>query len=99
MLKDGGRSRGVGLVEFDKREDLVEALKKNDKEHYGRNIRVAVSDKPELFSNDNNRGFGNNRSNRNNTGEERPEMSGTWKRAERKGFSSLRKVIRAFFYL
>ena len=84
-MKDGGRSRGVGLVEFEKREDLVEALKKNEKEHYGRNIRVNVSDKPEMYSNDNNRGFGNNRSsNRNATGEERPEMMGSWKRAERK---------------
>jgi len=45
IMRDGNRSRGVGLVEFDTREHLIEALKRTDKEVYGRKIRINVSDK------------------------------------------------------
>jgi RNA recognition motif-containing protein len=81
-MRDGTRSRGIGFVEFETREHLIEGLKRTDKEVYGRKIRVNVSDKTDT---DGGRGsFGNNRSNRGTGGEERPEMSETWKRAERK---------------
>ena len=89
-MKEGTRSRGVGLVEFDTRESLIEGLKRTDKEVYGRKIRVNVSDKTDSHhQNENTRGtFGNNRSNRSGGGggEERPEMADRWKRAERKYF-------------
>jgi hypothetical protein len=72
------------LVEFETRENLIDALKRTDKEIYGRRIRINVSDKTET---DSGRGsFGNYRSNRGTGGEDRPEMSSTWKRAERKYF-------------
>jgi len=81
-MRDGTRSRGIGLVEFETRENLIDALKRTDKEIYGRRIRINVSDKTET---DSGRGsFGNHRSNRGTGGEDRPEMSSTWKRAERK---------------
>jgi RNA recognition motif-containing protein len=87
-MREGTRSRGVGLVEFETRESLIEGLKRTDKEVYGRKIRVNVSDKTDSHQTDSGRGtFGNQRSNRNTGGEERPEMSGTWKRAERKYFN------------
>ena len=83
-MRDGTRSRGVGLVEFDTRENLIDALKRADKEVYGRKIRVAVSDKTDSHQSSSSRGtFGNNRPNRSG-GEERPEMADRWKRAERK---------------
>lgn len=83
IIKDGTRSRGTGLVEFSTREDLIEALKRTDKEIYGRKIRVNVSDKQDLHQTDGGRGgFGGQRTNRPGPGEERPEMSSTWRRAE-----------------
>jgi hypothetical protein len=81
-MREGNRSRGVGLVEFETRESLVEALKRTDKEVYGRKIRINISDKTDLHQTDGNRGNFNYRSNR--TGEERPEMADRWKRIERK---------------
>lgn len=81
-MRDGNRSRGVGLVEFDTRENLIEALKRTDKEIYGRKIRINVSDKTDLHQANNNRSNFGNRSNR--TGEERSEMAGRWERVERK---------------
>jgi hypothetical protein len=81
-MRDGNRSRGVGLVTFETRENLIEGLKRTDKEIYGRKIRINVSDKTDFHQSDNNRGNFGNRSNR--TGEERPELSGRWKRNERK---------------
>ncbi len=83
-MRDGNRSRGVGLVEFDTREHLIEALKRTDKEIYGRRIRVTVSDKTDLHQNDGNRSNFGHRSNRMGGGEERPEMADRWKRVERK---------------
>ncbi len=92
VIKDGTRSRGIGLVEFETRENLIEGLKRTDKEIYGRKIRVNVSDKTDSHQTEGGRGtYGSHRSNRGTGGEERPEMSGTWKRAERKYFH--------FFYL
>ncbi|UJR33901.1 hypothetical protein I4U23_021320 [Adineta vaga] len=84
VLRDGMRSRGIGLVDFETREHLIEALKRTDKEVYGRKIRVTVSDKTDMHQTDGGRGtFGNNRSNRGGGGgEERPEMADKWKRAE-----------------
>jgi len=82
-MREGNRSRGVGLVEFDTREHLIEALKRTDKEVYGRRIRVNVSDKTDLHQNDGNRTNFGYRSNR-TVGEERPEMADRWKRVERK---------------
>jgi hypothetical protein len=76
-MRDGNRSRGVGLVEFETRDYLIEGLKRTDKEVYGRKIRVALSDKTET---DSGRGSYNNRSNRSGGGEERPEMSNRWER-------------------
>jgi RNA recognition motif-containing protein len=85
VIRDGTRSRGFGLVEFETRENLIDGLKRTDKEVYGRKIRISVSDKSDSHQTDGSRGtFGNHRSNRGGGGEERPEMSGTWKRAERK---------------
>jgi len=81
-MREGNRSRGVGLVEFETRENLIEGLKRTDKEIYGRKIRINVSDKTDFHQTDNNRGNFGNRSNR--TGEERPEMGDRWKRIERK---------------
>jgi translation initiation factor 4B len=82
IMREGNRSRGVGLVEFETRESLVEALKRTDKEVYGRKIRINISDKTDLHQTDGNRGNFNYRSNR--TGEERPEMADRWQRIERK---------------
>jgi RNA recognition motif-containing protein len=87
VIRDGNRSRGIGLVEFETRENLIDGLKRTDKEVYGRKIRVNVSDKTDSHQTDSGRGtFGNNRSNRSGGGggEERPEMGDRWKRAERK---------------
>jgi hypothetical protein len=81
-MREGNRSRGVGLVEFDTRENLIDALKRTDKEVYGRKIRINVSDKTDVHQTDGNRSNFNYRSNR--TGEERPEMADRWKRIERK---------------
>jgi len=81
-MREGTRSRGVGLVEFETRENLIEGLKRTDKEIYGRKIRINVSDKTDFHQTDSNRGNFGNRSNR--TGEERPEMGDRWKRIERK---------------
>lgn len=78
------RSKGVGLVEFETRENLLDALKRSEKEFYGRSIHVDVSDKTNISSDGGRSGFGHNRSNR--TGEERPEMADRWKRAESKYF-------------
>jgi RNA recognition motif-containing protein len=78
------RSRGIGSVEFDSRENLIEALKKTDKEVYGRKIRISFSDKTDSHQADGGRSTFGNRSNRSGGGEERPEMAGQWKRAERK---------------
>ena len=86
-MREGNRSRGVGLVEFGTRENLIEALKRTDKEIYGRRIRVNVSDKTDLHQNDSNRSnFGNryNRMGGRADGEERPEMADRWKRVERR---------------
>lgn len=83
IIKEGSRSRGIGLVEFPTRESLIEALKRHDREVYGRKIRVNVSDKPDLYQTDSGRGgFGGQRSHRAGAGEERSELSGTWRRAE-----------------
>ena len=75
-------------MELETRESLIDALKKTDKEVYGRKIRVNVSDKTDSHNTEGGRGtFGNNRSNRgggSGGGEERPEMADRWKRAERK---------------
>ena len=81
-MREGNRSRGVGLVEFETRESLIEGLKRTDKEIYGRKIRVNVSDKTDFHQSDNNRSNFGNRSNR--MGEERSELAGKWKRNERK---------------
>lgn len=85
VIRDGTRSRGIGLVEFETREHLIEGLKRTDKEVYGRKIRVSVSDKTDSHHHEGGRNFGN-RSHRmaggNSTGEERPGMSERWKRAE-----------------
>jgi RNA recognition motif-containing protein len=85
VMRDGMRSRGVGLVEFETREHLIEALKKTDKEVYGRKIRVNVSDKTDSHQNDGNRGGFGSRTHRSGAGggEERPEMADKWRRAER----------------
>jgi hypothetical protein len=73
-------------VEFETRDNLIEGLKRTDKEIYGRRIRVSVSDKTDSHQSEGGRGtFGSNRSNRGG-GEERPEMADTWKRAKRKYF-------------
>ncbi|CAF3960278.1 unnamed protein product [Adineta steineri] len=82
IMREGNRSRGVGLVEFDTRENLIDALKRTDKEIYGRKIRINVSDKTDFHQSDSNRSNFGNRSNR--TGEERPEMADRWKRVERR---------------
>lgn len=82
VIRDGIRSRGIGLVEFDTRENLIEALKRTDKEVCGRKIRVSVSDKTDSHQNDSGRGYGN-RTHRPG-GDERPGMGERWKRAERK---------------
>ena len=89
-MRDGTRSRGVGLVEFESRDNLIEASKKSDKEIYGRKIRVNVSDKTDSHQSDSRGGFGN-RSNRptGGGGEDRPEMADRWKRAERKLLSDI----------
>ncbi|CAF3952473.1 unnamed protein product [Rotaria sordida] len=79
IMRDGIRSRGIGLVEFETRENLIEALKRTDKEIYGRKIRINVSDKTDLNQIDNSRTNFFNRSNR-TIGDERPEMSDRWKR-------------------
>ncbi|CAF0745667.1 unnamed protein product [Rotaria sordida] len=81
VIRDGIRSRGIGLVEFETRDNLIEGLKRSDKEVYGRKIRINISDKPDLHSDSGRGTFGNNRSNRGG-GEERPEMADRWKRAE-----------------
>ncbi|CAM4739806.1 unnamed protein product [Rotaria magnacalcarata] len=81
VIRDGMRSKGVGLVEFETRENLIEALKRTDKEFYGRRIHINVSDKTHSHTDGGRGGFGHNRSNRTG-GEERPEMSDRWKRAE-----------------
>jgi hypothetical protein len=74
-------------VDFETRDNLIEALKRTDKEIYGRKIRVNVSDKTDSHQNEGGRGFGNNRQNRGGGGEERPEMGADrWKRAERRYF-------------
>lgn len=80
VIRDGIRSRGIGLVEFDTRENLIEALKRTDKEVCGRKIRVSVSDKTDSHQNDSGRGYGN-RTHRPG-GDERPGMGERWKRAE-----------------
>ncbi|CAF2859805.1 unnamed protein product [Rotaria sp. Silwood2] len=82
ILRDGMRSRGLGLVELETRENLIEALKRSDKEVYGRKIRVNVSDKTDSHTDSGRGTFGSNRSNRSGGGEERPEMADRWKRAE-----------------
>ncbi|CAF0777719.1 unnamed protein product [Rotaria sp. Silwood1] len=82
VLRDGMRSRGLGLVEFETRENLIEALKKSDKEVYGRKIRINVSDKNDSHTDSGRGTFGSNRSHRSGGGEERPEMADRWKRAE-----------------
>jgi RNA recognition motif-containing protein len=82
-MREGNRSRGIGLVEFETRENLIEALKRTDKEVYGRKIRINVSDKTDLHQTDGNRGNFGHRSYRTG-GEERPEMADRWKRVERK---------------
>ncbi len=71
-------------MEFETRENLIDGLKRTDKEVYGRKIRVSVSDKVDSHQNEGGRGFGNHRSNRAAGGEERSEMAGPWKRANRK---------------
>ena len=72
-------------MEFETRENLIDGLKRSDKEIYGRKIRVSVSDKTDSHQNEGGRGFGNHRQNRGTGGgEERPEMAGSWKRANRK---------------
>ncbi|UJR13436.1 hypothetical protein I4U23_000450 [Adineta vaga] len=81
IIRDGNRSRGTGLVEFNTRENLIEALKRSDKEVYGRKIRINVSDKPEFHQSDSHRSHFMNRSNR--SGEDRPDMGERWKRVER----------------
>lgn len=81
VIRDGTRSRGIGLVEFETRENLIDGLKRTDKEVYGRKIRVSVSDKTDSHQNEGGRNFGN-RSHRMGGGEERPGMGERWKRAE-----------------
>lgn len=82
VIRDGTRSRGIGLVEFETRDNLIDALKRTDKEAYGRKIRVSVSDKTDSHQNEGGRGFGNRTHRGGNTGEERPGMGERWKRAE-----------------
>ena len=77
---------------------MIEALKKSDKEVYGRRIRVNVSDKTESQM-DGARGLpGKNRSTR-GIGEERPEMADRWTRAERKYSTCLFLLINNRFFL
>ncbi|CAF1124595.1 unnamed protein product [Didymodactylos carnosus] len=45
VIKEGNRSRGSGFVEFETRDALIEALKRNDKEYFSRKIRVSLSEK------------------------------------------------------
>ena len=83
-MKDGTRSRGIGLVEFDTREHLIDALKRTDQEFYGRKIRIQVSEKTDSHLNDGARENNSLRSNRTPAGEERPEMEERWERKNRK---------------
>lgn len=73
-------------MEFETRENFIEALKRTDKEVFGRRIRVNVSGKSDFHRADGNRGNFDQRSNRfgGRGGEERPEMADRWKRAERR---------------
>ncbi|CAF3720159.1 unnamed protein product [Rotaria sp. Silwood1] len=87
IMRDGTRSRGIGLVEFETRENLIEGLKRTDKEIYGRKIRINVSDKTDFNQTDNYRTNFFHRTNR-IIGDERPEMSDRWKRIERKSNDS-----------
>lgn len=80
IMRDGMRSKGVGLVEFESRENLIEALKRSEKELYGRRIRISVSDKTDIHGDSGRGNAGGHRSHRG--GEERPELANTWKRAE-----------------
>ncbi|CAF0896396.1 unnamed protein product [Adineta ricciae] len=82
IIRENNRSRGAGLVEFSSRETLIEALKRSDKEVYGRKIRINVSDKPDFHQVDGHRNQFHNRFNR--SGEDRPEMGDRWKRGERR---------------
>lgn len=75
-------------MEFETRENFIDALKRTDKEVFGRRMRVNVSDK-DFHQNDGNRSNFNQRSNRmggggRGGGEERPEMADRWKRVERR---------------
>lgn len=76
ILCDNGRSRGIGLVEFETRDQLIEALKRTDKELYGRTIRVHVSDKTDSHHSGGRHAYKQNR----NEGEDRPEMDKQWER-------------------
>jgi len=78
VLRDGTRSKGVGLVELPGREQLIEAIKRTDKELFGRKIRVLVSKFTDVNRNEHQRNSFGSRSNR--TGEERAEMADQWKR-------------------
>lgn len=75
-------------MEFETRENFIEALKRTDKEVFGRRIRVNVSGKSDFNRVDGNRGHFEQRFNRfgggRGDGEERPEMADRWKRAERR---------------
>lgn len=88
MLRDGTRSRGTGLVEFETRDHFIEALKRTDKEVYGRKIHVTISDKADTTQTDRGRGgFGSR--NQRPAGEERAGLSDKWRRAERKTSSQI----------
>lgn len=81
-MREGNRSRGIGLVEFETRENLIEALKRTDREVYGRKIIIKISDKTDFSQNNANRTHFFNQASR--IGDERPEIANTWKRIERK---------------
>lgn len=71
IIRNGNRSRGLGLVEFETRENLIQALKRSEKEIYGRKMRVTVSEKTDSQLDNSRIGT-----------EERPEMAERWRRAE-----------------
>ncbi|CAF1269064.1 unnamed protein product [Adineta ricciae] len=86
VLRENNRSRGIGFVEFETRDNLIDALKRADKEIYGRKMRITVSDKTDMQVDGGRGSFGGQRSNRggggSGGGEGRPEMDEKWTRAK-----------------
>ncbi|CAF0879672.1 unnamed protein product, partial [Didymodactylos carnosus] len=78
VIKDGARSRGSGFVEFETRDSLFEALKRNDKEYFSRKIRVSVSEKNDQHDSRSNFQRGGGGGNR----EENTKMNGDWRRGQ-----------------